>query len=253
MIIPETVAFVTGAASGLGAAIASELGSAGARVLCFDTAFVDETRSGSRIERPGNVSEESSVGTALDLCETHFGRPAQILVNCAGVALPGQRLAGHRGPISLDSFRKIIDINLTGSFNVMRMGAQQMIGMEVDDGVERGVIINVSSINAEDGPVGTLPYSCSKAAVAGMTLPAARDLGPFGIRVNCILPGTIDTPMLRNMPDEAIDYVVSKNPFPKRPGHPDEFASLAMEIIGNTAINGSNFRIDCGVRLAFEK
>lgn len=251
MKIPGSVAFITGAASGLGAAVAALLESEGAGVTCFDPGIDPATHTDNVLPIPGSVADEQAVSDAMAKTLSHFGKPAQILINCAGIGLPGQRIAGHKGPFPLSSFRSIVDVNLVGTFNVMSLGAQCMLEIDLPENEERGVIINVSSINAEDGPVGTLPYSTTKAAVCGMTLPAARDLGPFGIRVNCIMPGSMDTPMLNSMPAEMLDIVISKNAFPKRPGHPEEFASLARHIIDNSAINGVNYRLDCGARLAF--
>ncbi len=252
MQIDGSVAFITGAGSGLGAATVLELESAGARLASFDLNFPDQSPATDGLKITGDIRCVDDVRRALAQCQAHFGSPVCLVINCAGLALPGQRLAGPKGPLDLEQFKNVLDVNVSGTFNVMSLAADAMLSAECEPGEERGVIINVSSICAEDGPVGTVPYSCSKAAVTGMTLPAARDLGPFGIRVNCILPGSFDTPMLRSMPREAVEYVVSKNPFPKRPALPAEFAALARHIIENPAVNGVNWRLDSGVRLAFE-
>ena len=255
MNIDGTVALITGAASGLGAAAASELHGAGARVAGIDLKFSTnaiEAAGGLQIE--ADVTSQDQVRAALNRICDEFGSAPAIIVQCAGCAVPGRRVAGPKGPLPEIDFDRVMAVNLKGVFNVMSLSAAMMVrtGIDVDAGepAERGVIINVSSINAEDGPVGTLPYSCSKAAVQGMTLPAARDLGPFGIRVNCIAPGSFDTPMLRAMPEENVAQLMKLNPFPKRPGHPDEFARLVLHMVENPAINGVNWRIDCGARLA---
>ena len=201
-----------------------------------------------------DVSRQDQVQAALNTICDEFGSSPAIIVQCAGCAIPGRRVAGPRGPLPEGDFDRVIAVNLKGVFNVLSLSAAMMLSTETHldatELAERGVIINVSSINAEDGPVGTLPYSCSKAAVQGMTLPAARDLGPFGIRVNCIAPGSFDTPMLRAMPEEAVAHLMESNPFPKRPGRPDEFARLVRHMVENEAINGVNWRVDCGARLA---
>jgi NAD(P)-dependent dehydrogenase (short-subunit alcohol dehydrogenase family) len=193
-----------------------------------------------------NISD----GSALEAAFTAFGA-ARILVNCAGVGGPPIRTAGKAGPYPLDVFRKIVEINLVGAFNAARLAAAGMTSLEPLDRGERGVIVLVSSVNAQDAPVGTVAYTASKAGVEGMTLTIARDLAPRGIRCCTIAPGNFDTPLLHMAPKEFLGELIKLVPFPNdRFGDPDDFARLALHICENPMLNGEVIRLDAAVRHA---
>jgi NAD(P)-dependent dehydrogenase (short-subunit alcohol dehydrogenase family) len=195
-----------------------------------------------------DVSSSEAVELALSQTISQLGVP-RICINCAGIA-PSARIVGKQGAMSLDAFTQVININLVGTFNVMRVVAKAMMTLEpLGESSERGVIINTASIAAYEGQVGQIAYSASKGGVVSMTLPAARELAQFGIRVNTIAPGLIATPMLLTMPQEVQDGLMATVPFPKRFGQPDEFASLAIHIIENTMINGEVIRLDGALRM----
>jgi NAD(P)-dependent dehydrogenase (short-subunit alcohol dehydrogenase family) len=198
-------AIVTGGASGLGRATAGLLAENGARVAVLD---LNEELGVEVAEAIGGVfakvdmARDDSIEVAIESVNDALGSPARIIVNCAGAPYMPQRLASPKGPMSLDTFERVGAIHFTGTFNLMRRAAYAMMELETLEDNERGVLINTASINAEDGPVGTLAYSAAKAGMCGFTLPAARDLAPFGIRVCCILPGNFETPMYNLIPDE---------------------------------------------------
>ena len=246
-------AIVTGGGSGLGRATAGLLAEAGARVAILDLneqLGADAADTVGGIFVPVDMRSDPSIEKALGTVLEKLGSPARIVVNCAGAPYLPQRLASPKGPLSLDTIENVAGIHFTGTLNLMRRTAHAMMELEPLEGDERGVLINCSSINAEDGPLGTLTYSAAKAGMCGMTLPAARDLGPFGIRVCCILPGNFDTPMYNLIPPENREALEATIPFPKRPGDPDEFARLVLHMVENTMLNGINVRIDGGLRLA---
>jgi NAD(P)-dependent dehydrogenase (short-subunit alcohol dehydrogenase family) len=246
-------AIVTGGASGLGRATAGSLAEAGARVAILDLneqLGKDAAEAVGGVFVPVDMRSDGSIETALAAAAESLGSPARIVVNCAGAPYPPQRLASPRGPLSADTIENVAGIHFTGTLHLMRRAAHAMMDLEPLEDGERGVLINCASINAEDGPLGTLTYSAAKAGMCGMTLPAARDLGPFGIRVCCILPGNFDTPMYNLIPDENRQQLEAMIPFPKRPGDPAEFARLALHMIENTMLNGVNVRIDGGIRLS---
>jgi len=255
MHIQDKVFLITGGGSGLGAATAKALVEAGARVLLAD---VNAEAGGARVAELGegrarfvrtDVTSEADGRAAVEAALESFGA-LHGLANCAGVA-PAEKVLGRNGPHGLDSFARAININLVGSFNMLRLAAAEMSALEpLNDTVERGVIINTASVAAYEGQIGQAAYSASKGGVVGMTLPAARELARFGIRVVTIAPGLIGTPMLLNMPQEVQDSLVATTVFPKRLGRPEEFARLALHVVDNAMINGETIRLDGAVRLA---
>lgn len=244
-------AIVTGAASGLGQATALRLHQAGYRVTAVD---LDAEALRRALPHEGIATAPCDVTdaeTAEQLFADHAARRGspRVLVNCAGIAAPGATLRPD-GPMPLDEFRKVLEVNLIGSFNFIRLAARQMQEAEPDADGERGVIVNTSSVAAFDGMVGQAAYSASKGGVAAMTLPLARELGKYGIRVMAIAPGVFSTPMVHGMPDRSRDVVTAlRPPFPDRLGTPAEFAGLVMAIIDNHLLNGEVIRLDGGIRL----
>ena len=252
MDIKGLAAIVTGGGSGMGAETARHLAKAGAKVAVLDinkanVETVAKEIGGIALEC--DVSSEASAKAAMDAAKKAHG-PVRILMNCAGVA-PAARVVGKEGPHDLNLFSKVIGVNLVGSFNMLRLAAAEMSGLEpLNDTGERGIIINTASVAAYEGQIGQAAYSASKGGIVGMTLPAARELSRFGIRVVTIAPGLIGTPMLLSMPKEVQDSLVATTLFPKRLGKPEEFAKLALHIIENAMINGETIRLDGAVRLA---
>ena len=244
MDLDNQIAVVTGGASGIGKACAQALVQRGLRVVVWDRQI---TGLGAKAIEC-DVSSAQSVEHALQETIIRAGVP-RICINCAGVA-PARRMVGKDGAMPLDAFKQVIDINLVGTFNVMRVVAAAMIKLEpVIGSDERGIIINTASIAAFEGQIGQLAYSASKGGVVAMTLPAARELAQHGIRVNTIAPGLIATPMLLTMPQEVQDSLASTIPFPKRFGKPEEFAALAIHIVENSMINGEVIRLDGALRM----
>ncbi|WP_404388721.1 SDR family NAD(P)-dependent oxidoreductase [Humibacillus xanthopallidus] len=251
---PSTVALVTGGGSGLGGATTRRLVADGATVVIVDLegssapALVDEltaVRGGSAVFVAADVRDEAQVQAAVDrACELGELRVA---VNCAGVATPG-RVIGRGGPLSLETFKTVIDINLVGSFNVLRLAAAAMVGNEVVDG-DRGVIVNTASIAAFDGQIGQAAYAASKGGIVGLTLSAARDLADKAIRVMTIAPGTFETPMLAGLPGEVKEVLEKQVPHPSRLGRPEEYASLVRHIVDNPMLNGEVIRLDGALRM----
>jgi NAD(P)-dependent dehydrogenase (short-subunit alcohol dehydrogenase family) len=244
---------VTGGASGLGAATARRLAGAGGNVAICDVGAELGGKTAAAIGAralfvAADVTDEAQVAKALAAAREKFGA-VHGAVNCAGVA-PAERLLGRNGPHRLDSFRRGIEINLTGTFNVLRLAAQAMEANTPDAEGERGIIINTASVAAFDGQIGQVTYSASKAGVAGMTLPAARELARFGIRVMAIAPGIFETPMVDAFTPELKQSLASQIPFPPRLGRPDEFAALVEHIITNVMLNGEVIRLDGAVRMA---
>jgi len=243
-------AIVTGGASGLGAATAEAIVAAGGKVALWDM----NAEKGEPLARKlggvfcqVNVADEASVAAGLDKAVAAIGAP-RILVNCAGVAI-GEKTVGKNGPHKLDSYKRVIDINLVGTFNCIRLVAAKMEGLDPLEDGERGVIINTASVAAFDGQIGQAAYSASKAGVVGMTLPIARDLMNAGIRCNTIAPGIFWTPMMAGMDQKVQDALAAMVPFPKRLGKPEEYASLALEIIRNVMMNGETIRLDGAIRM----
>ena len=250
MKIQGLSAIVTGGASGLGAATARALAEAGARVALLD---LDGTAAQARAEAVGgigiacDVADAASAEAAIARAAEAHG-PARILVNCAGIA-PAARIVGRDGPASLDAFAKVIQVNLVGSFNLMRLVAAGAAGLDPLEGGERGVIISTASIAAYEGQVGQAAYAASKAGIVGLTLPAARELAPLGIRVCAIAPGIFGTPMLLGLPQEVQDSLGAAVPFPARLGRPEEYADLVLAIVLNPMLNGETIRLDGALRM----
>ncbi len=244
-------ALVTGAASGLGAATAAALAAAGAKVALLDV-NVDAARAvagtigGHAV--PCDVTRSDSAESAVAEAAAKHG-PARILVNCAGVG-PAKRMVGRDGPLPLAEFEKVIAVNLTGTFNMMRLAAAAMQDLDSLEDGERGVIISTASVAAYEGQIGQTAYAASKGGVAALTIPAARELSQFGIRVMAIAPGIFGTPMLKALPQAAQDSLGAAVPFPKRLGEPDEFADLVLAIVRSRYLNGEVIRIDGALRLA---
>ena len=252
MEIEGASALVAGGASGLGAATARRLHSAGASVVIADMnaengeALVAELGDRAQFTE-ANVMEPEQVQAAVDAAAAAEGG-LRISVCCAGIGW-AQRTAGRQGPHDLEIFHNVIKVNLIGTFNVLRLAAATMVDSEPDAGGERGVCINTASIAAFDGQIGQVAYSASKGGIVGMTLPAARDLAGRGVRVVTIAPGTFDTPLLAALPEEARVELGAQIPFPSRLGDPDEFAALAAHVVENPMLNGETIRLDGALRM----
>ncbi len=250
MNLQGTSAIVTGGASGLGGATAAALGEAGAKVAIWD---LQEEKGKAHAEKIGgiyckvDVASEDSVEAALSDSVTAHGAPS-VLINCAGIAV-GEKTVGKNGPHVLDNFKRVINVNLIGTFNCIRLVAAAMEKNDPKEDGERGVVINTASVAAFDGQIGQAAYSASKAGVAGMTLPIARDLMSIGVRVNTIAPGIFWTPMMAGMDQKVQDALAAMVPFPKRLGAPEEYASLALEICRNGYMNGETIRLDGAIRM----
>lgn len=238
------IALVTGGASGMGKATAERLLRAGMQVVVWDKQI--DKANPEVLAIACDVSEDKSAELAMQQTFEQLGTP-RVCVNCAGIA-PAKRMVGREGPMPLAAFKQVIDINLVGTFNVMRLAAQAMSAADLA-GEERGVIINTASIAAYEGQIGQMAYAASKGGVVAMTLPAARELAQFAIRVNTIAPGLIATPMLLNMPQEVQDNLAATVTFPKRLGKPEEFADLVLHLIENPMINGEVIRLDGALRM----
>jgi NAD(P)-dependent dehydrogenase (short-subunit alcohol dehydrogenase family) len=254
MNLKDKVAIVTGGASGLGLATVERLVEKGAKAVIFD---LNEAKAQEAADRLGenvqfavvNVTDEESVQKGINQALEAFGA-IHICVNCAGVGTPGKTI-GRKGVLPLEHFTKVVGINLIGTFNVLRLAANEMKNNEpLTDGGERGVIINTASVAAFDGQMGQAAYGASKAGVAGMTLPVARDLSEFGIRVNTIAPGLFLTPMADGLPEKVIQKLEESVEFPKRLGRPHEYAELAIFMMEHEYVNGEVIRLDGGIRMA---
>jgi len=236
MQVKGSIAIVTGAASGLGAATARVLAAAGAKIAAFDLNEAGAKTTAVELDGIGykvDVSNAKSVEDAIsDVIKTQ-----------------GERIVGREGPADLDAFARVINVNLIGTFNMMRVAATAMSRNEPTKGGERGVIVNTASIAAYEGQIGQAAYSASKGGVAAMTLPAARELARHGIRVVSIAPGMFGTPMVTALPDDMQQALAANIPFPKRLGDPAEYGRLALHICENEMINGETIRIDGAVRL----
>ncbi len=252
MNLENVAVVVTGGASGMGAATASTLSNRGARVALLDLDGEAVKEVAAKIGGVGlavDVSDEASVQQALDTVERDLGIP-RVVVSCAGIA-PASRIVGREEPHALELFQQVINVNLVGTFNVLRLAAAKMTALEpTSKSGQRGVIINTASVAAFEGQIGQAAYASSKGGVVALTLPAARELARFGIRVMTIAPGLIGTPMLLNMPDDVQASLATQVPFPQRFGEPDEFAELVSHIIDNEMLNGDVIRLDGAIRLA---
>jgi len=246
MIIDNQIALVTGGASGMGKACVDFLSKRGMNVVSWDKN--EEQLNHAAYTISCDVSLEESVQNAMQETVNQVGIP-RVCINCAGIA-PAKKMVGKDGPMPLADFKKVIDVNLTGTFNVMRIASEAMMQLEIESlEKERGVIINTASIAAYEGQIGQLAYSASKGGIVSMTLPAARELARCAIRVNTIAPGLIATPLLMNMPQEVQDSLAKTVTYPKRLGSPEEFASLVAHLIENEYINGEGIRLDGALRM----
>lgn len=248
MNLDNQIAVITGGASGMGKACAEALTARGVRVVIWDKQIESSTVKEFAFVVNCDVSSADEIEQALQKTIAQVGVP-RICINCAGIA-PAKRMVGKEGAMPLAAFKQVIDINLVGTFNVMRVAATAMANLELEAGSqERGVIINTASIAAFEGQIGQTAYSASKGGIVAMTLPAARELAQHAIRVNTVAPGLIATPMLLNMPQEVQDSLAATVTFPKRLGKPEEFAALVVHIIENSFINGEVIRFDGALRM----
>lgn len=251
MRIEGQVAVVTGGGSGLGAATARWLAARGADVAILDYdgargAAVAREIDGYSQQCDVSDAEQAAVGVTSAMAR--FGQAPRICVNCAGIA-DAARIVGREGKTSIPLFRRVVEVNLIGTYNVMSYAAQGMMDLpELEDG-ERGVIVNTSSAAYQDGQVGQAAYAASKGAVAAMCLPAAREMARMGVRVCAIAPGLFETPMMESLPEETVAGIVANVPFPARLGRPDEFAALVGHVVENPYLNGEVIRLDGATRL----
>ena len=252
MKVKDQAALITGGASGLGLATAEALVAAGAKVTLLDMneakLKIEAARLGCHAELC-NVADEASVQGAIERAEAVNGL-ARVVVNCAGIGTPA-RAIGRNGPMPIDAFTKILNVNLVGTFNVIRLAVFRMQDAEAFEDGERGVVINTASVAAFDGQIGQPAYAASKAAVVGMTLPLAREFSRIGVRVMTIAPGVFETPMVSGELTEQVQAALAAAiPFPSRLGKPEEFAKLAMAIIDTSFLNGECIRLDGAQRMA---
>lgn len=251
MQINKQIILVTGAASGMGLATATHFQALGACVigLDFNEAFLKSVSNAAGFYGiTADISDAHSLEQAFTKLIHEVGTPRAI-IHCAGI-VDGARAVGKNGPQSLERFKKVIDVNLVGTFNLLRLGADALMKIDpIEDG-ERGVIIMTASVAAFEGQIGQLAYSASKGGVVAMTLPAAREFGPFGIRVMTIAPGIIKTPMMASLPLEVEQSLSAQLPFPNRLGKASEYAQLAQHIIENSYLNGEVIRLDAALRMA---
>ena len=251
MDIKGSVALISGGASGLGLATARRLLDAGARVLLVDLpgsagAQVAEDLGENAGFAPADVTDEAALASALDAAG-ELGE-LRVAVSCAGIGPPG-RVLGKAGPLPLDTFSKVIQVNLVGTFNLIRLAAERMQALEPVDG-ERGVLVCTASVAAFDGQIGQAAYSASKGGIVGMTLPIARDLADRQIRIVTIAPGLFDTPLLAGLPEDARNSLGGQVPHPRRLGQPSEYGALVEHIVANPMLNGEVIRLDGAIRMA---
>jgi len=253
MEIKDSVAVVTGGASGLGEACIRNFLSKGGKVSILDFAEERGQKVASELGDAAlfcltDITKEEDVQAALDKTVEAFGA-IHVAVNCAGVGIPAKVL-GKEGPMSMAHFNKVVQINLIGTMNVVRLAAEKMVQNQGNDDGEKGVVINVASVAAFDGQIGQAAYSASKAGVVGMTLPIAREFAEYGIRIMTIAPGIFRTPMLEALPENVQEALGKMVPFPKRLGEPSEFAGLVQHIVENSMLNGEVIRFDGALRKA---
>lgn len=253
MEIRGSTAVVTGGGSGLGEATAREIVARGGRALILDLprsrgAELAKSLGPAALFAAADVTDETQVAAALDRAVAEFGA-LHALVSCAGIGTPGRVVDKKGEPLALASFRRVIEVNLIGTFNVIRLGAVRMLANAPNGSGERGVIVNTASIAAFEGQIGQVAYAASKGGVVGMTLSIARDLAQSGIRVCTIAPGLFGTPMLMGLPEPAREALAASIPFPPRLGEPAEYAALACHILENTMLNGEVIRLDGALRM----
>ena len=247
----DKAAIVTGGGSGLGAATARRLAAEGAKVALLDVNLEQTEKVAAEI---GGIAIACDVSSA-DAAEAAIAKAAdahgdaRILVNCAGIA-PASRVVGREAPHDLDLFRKVIEVNLVGSFNMLRLVADRAAKLDPLEDGERAIIVSTASVAAFDGQIGQAAYSASKGGVHAMALPIARELARFGIRINTIAPGIFATPMVKAMPQDVQDSLAASIPFPSRLGAPEEYASLVMHMVENVMLNGETVRLDGAIRMA---
>ncbi|PID04060.1 MULTISPECIES: 3-hydroxyacyl-CoA dehydrogenase [unclassified Sporosarcina] len=253
MEITNSVAVVSGGSSGLGEATVRGIVGQGGKAVILD---LNEERGKNLVEELGednvhyvqtNVADEESVQSALNQAVEQFGK-ITATINCAGIG-SAQKTYGRKGPFALDVFKKTVEVNLIGTFNVIRLAAEKMAQNEPNENGERGVIVNTASVAAFEGQIGQAAYSASKGGIVGMTLPIARDLAEYGIRVLTIAPGLFDTPLLGSAPEPMKEALGAMVPFPSRLGHPSEYARLVNSIIENPMLNGEVIRLDGAIRM----
>ncbi|WOV87798.1 SDR family NAD(P)-dependent oxidoreductase [Sporosarcina oncorhynchi] len=253
MELRETIAIVTGGASGLGEATTRRIVAAGGKVMIFDQ---NEERGSALVHELGahQVSFLKTDVASAEEVERHVAETVSIfgtvnaLVNCAGIATPG-KVVSKGGPMALERFTQLIQVNLIGTFNVIRVAAAAMMDNEPNEEGERGVIVNTASVAAFEGQIGQAAYSASKGGVVGMTLPIAREFAPYGIRVMTIAPGLVETPLFAGLPEPAQQALVDRTLFPKRLGKPEEYAKLVESIVTNPLLNGEVIRLDGAIRM----
>jgi NAD(P)-dependent dehydrogenase (short-subunit alcohol dehydrogenase family) len=251
MQLKDQAAIVTGGASGLGAATARRLAKDGAKVaVCDLNTKLAETVAAEigGVAVTCDVADAASAEAAIAAAAKAHG-PARVLINCAGIGV-AKRVVGREGPMALADFDRVIRVNLIGSFNMLRLATAEMSKLEPLANGERGVVVSTASVAAYDGQIGQSAYSASKGGIVSMTLPIARELAQFGIRVLAIAPGLFLTPLLGSLPQEAQDSLAAAIPFPRRLGDPSEFASLVMQMIDNPYLNGEVVRLDASLRMA---
>ncbi len=251
MQVEGQAAIVSGGASGLGRATAKALAENGAKVAILDvnkSAAADAAREIAGLAIACDVSDAASVEAALLTARGSHG-PARIVINCAGVGTAG-RIVGRDGPLPLERFRRVIEVNLVGTFNVMRVAAAEMSALEPLEEGERGIIISTASVAAFEGQIGQAAYSASKGGIVSLTLPAARELARYGVRVAAIAPGIFETPMVEALPPDIRESLAAAVPFPNRLGRPAEYAALALHLCRNPMINGEVIRLDGALRMA---
>jgi NAD(P)-dependent dehydrogenase (short-subunit alcohol dehydrogenase family) len=251
MQLANTTAIVTGAASGLGAATARAFADKGARVIGLDLQqSIDGAAAVEGLTYVAcDVTDEAQVRAAVERASADSAAPLRAVVNCAGIA-PSARIVGRKGVHDLALYRKVVEINLIGSFTVLAVASEAIAQTEPDADGQRGVIINTASIAAYDGQVGQAAYASSKGGIVGLTLPAARDLAQYGIRVVTIAPGIVETPMLATVSDEFRAGLAAGVPFPQRLARPEEYAALALAIVDHDYLNGETIRMDGALRMA---
>ena len=251
MEIEGQAAIVSGGGSGLGRATAEALAAGGARVAILDVneaAATEAARETGGFAIRCDVTDAAAVEAAVAAARQRHG-PARIAVNCAGVGTAG-RIVGRDGPLPLDAFRRVIEVNLIGSFNLLRVAAAEMATLDPLADGERGIIVSTASVAAYDGQIGQAAYSASKGGIVSLTLPAARELARYGVRVVAIAPGLFETPMLQGLPPNVQESLAASVPFPSRLGRPAEYAALVLHLCQNRMINGEVIRLDGALRMA---